>query len=316
MPSACILCPLKNFKLIKMKRRVRIPRFQKQNIMSNLFKNIVIIFIVLSATAFKAQTENQKIETVKIYGNCGVCESTIEKAGNMKNRSKVDWDIETKMASISYDSLKTSKEEILKRIALVGYDSDTFLAPDDTYSILPSCCQYERAKTVTAKMDESIIAMATNDHSMHSPNGIKMQEVDPLSGVYDSYFEVKDALVQTDGAKASTNAKNLLTAINDVKMDKLSMDVHMVWMKNLETLKKETQAISSTNDVEKQRAHLDRLSKDMYTLLKVAKFEEPIYYQYCPMKDSNWLSKEETIKNPYYGSQMLSCGKTIETIKE
>ncbi len=54
----------------------------------------------------------------------------------------------------------------------------------------------------------------------------------------------------------------------------------------------------------------------MYTLLKVAKYEEPVYYQYCPMKDSNWLSKEETIKNPYYGAQMLSCGKTVETIKQ
>jgi hypothetical protein len=32
-------------------------------------------------------------------------------------------------------------------------------------------------------------------------------------------------------------------------------------------------------------------------------------------KGANWLSKEILIKNPYYGSQMLSCGKTVETIK-
>lgn len=57
--------------------------------------------IVLSTTAFNAQTKNQKEETVKIYGNCGMCESTIEKAGNMKNQSNVDWDTETKMATIS-----------------------------------------------------------------------------------------------------------------------------------------------------------------------------------------------------------------------
>jgi hypothetical protein len=289
-----------NLKLIKMKS----------------FKNIAIVLMVLIAAACNAQSKNQKTETVKIYGNCGMCESTIEKSGNIKNQSNVDWNKETKMATISYDSLKTSKVEILKRIALAGYDSDTFLAPDDTYSNLPSCCQYERAKKITAKMDESNMDMATNDHSMHSNKMSEMQEVNPFSTVYDSYFEVKDALVKTDGATASTNAKNLLAAINDVKMDQLSMDVHMVWMKIVESLKKETQAISGTNDVEKQRTHLDTLSKDIYTLLKVAKYEEPIYYQYCPMKDSNWLSKEETIKNPYYGSQMLSCGKTVETIKE
>ncbi|MDC6388873.1 hypothetical protein PP182_09290 [Maribacter sp. PR1] len=41
---------------------------------------------------------------------------------------------------------------------------------------------------------------------------------------------------------------------------------------------------------------------------------ETLYYQYCPMQDANWLSKDKTVKNPYYGSQMLSCGSTVETI--
>ena len=284
--------------------------------MKSISKILVTIIVLLSFTLCNAQTKNQKTETVKIYGNCGMCKSTIEKAGNLKNQSIVDWNKETKMATISYDSLKTSKEEILKRIALVGYDSDTFLAPNDTYSNLPSCCQYERAKQVVAKTEEPKMEMATNDHSMHSNKMDEMQDVNPLSAVYESYFAVKDALVKTDGITASANAKILLTALNDMKMDKLSMDVHMVWMKVLESLKKEIQAISETNDVEKQRGHLDILSKDIYEILKVSKYEEPVYFQYCPMKDSNWLSKESTIKNPYYGSQMLSCGKTVETIEK
>jgi hypothetical protein len=54
--------------------------------------------------------------------------------------------------------------------------------------------------------------------------------------------------------------------------------------------------------------------------MKVSKQRTPIYYQFCPMendgKGAKWISKDETIKNPYYGSQMLSCGKTVETIKE
>ena len=33
-------------------------------------------------------------------------------------------------------------------------------------------------------------------------------------------------------------------------------------------------------------------------------------------KGANWLSKENAVKNPYYGSQMLTCGSTVETIKE
>jgi hypothetical protein len=48
------------------------------------------------------------------------------------------------MAVLTYDASKTSQDEILKRIALVGYDSDKFLAPDATYDALHECCQYER----------------------------------------------------------------------------------------------------------------------------------------------------------------------------
>jgi hypothetical protein len=61
------------------------------------------------------------------------------------------------------------------------------------------------------------------------------------------------------------------------------------------------------------------LSENMYALIKVSKTETPTYYQFCPMandgKGANWLSKENAVKNPYYGSQMLTCGKVVETIK-
>jgi len=33
-------------------------------------------------------------------------------------------------------------------------------------------------------------------------------------------------------------------------------------------------------------------------------------------KGANWLSKESSIKNPYYGSKMMRCGSTVETIKK
>ena len=284
---------------------------------SNIFLTIIVLLLF---PLCNAQTKNQKIETVKIYGNCEICESTIEKAGNLKNQSIVDWNKETKFATISYDSLKTSKEEILKRIALAGYDSDTFLAPNDTYSNLPSCCQYERIKQTNTKMEEPKIEMTTIDHSMHSNKMDEMQDPNPLSEVYDSYFAVKDALVRTDGAAASTSSKTLFTEINNVKMDKLSMDVHMAWMKVFENLKEDAKHIAGIKDIGRQRDHFISLSKNIYEVMKISKQETPTYYQFCPMandgKGANWLSKENTIKNPYYGSQMLNCGNTVETIKE
>jgi len=288
--------------------------------MKSKSKIFLTIIVLLLFPLCNAQTKNQKTETVKIYGNCEICESTIEKAGNLKNQSIVDWNKETKFAIISYDSLKTSKEEILKRIALAGYDSDTFLAPNDTYSNLPSCCQYERIKQTNTKMEEPKMEMTTIDHSMHSNKMDEMQDPNPLSEVYDSYFAVKDALVRTDGASASTSSKTLFTEINNVKMDKLSMDVHMAWMKVFENLKEDAEHIADIKDIGRQRDHFISLSKNIYEVMKISKQETPTYYQFCPMandgKGANWLSKENTIKNPYYGSQMLNCGNTVETIKE
>jgi len=284
---------------------------------SSIFLTIIVLLLF---PLCNAQTKNQKTETVKIYGNCEICESTIEKAGNLKNQSIVDWNKETKFATISYDSLKTSKEEILKRIALAGYDSDTFLAPNDTYSNLPSCCQYERIKQTNTKMEEPKMEMTTIDHSMHSNKMDEMQDPNPLSEVYDSYFAVKDALVRTDGASASTSSKTLFTEINNIKMDNLSMDVHMAWMKVFENLKEDAEHIADIKDIGRQRDHFISLSKNIYEVMKISKQETPTYYQFCPMandgKGANWLSKENTIKNPYYGSQMLNCGNTVETIKE
>lgn len=283
---------------------------------------LIMISVWFSVLVSNAQEENTKTESVKIYGNCGMCKSTIEKAGNMKNQASVDWNKETKMATISFDSLKTSKEEILKRIALAGYDSDIFLAPNDTYLSLAACCQYERAEKTEAKTDEMnmVMAIETKDHSMHSNEMTKMQEKNPLSTVFDTYFAVKDALVKTDGTTASAKATDMLSAINEVKMETLKIDVHMVWMKVLENLKEDVTTISLSKDTKTQRASFDTLSESIYKLIKVSKQETPTYYQHCPMANegqgANWLSKEETIKNPYYGSQMLSCGKTVETINE
>ncbi len=275
--------------------------------------------IVLLTAATFAQTKNPTTDIVKIYGNCGMCKTTIEKAGTIKNEANVDWDKDTKMATLIYDSSKTSKEEILKRIALAGYDSDSFLAPNDTYSSLPGCCQYERANTSNAIKNEHNMESMSSNHSEHSDDKIDMNQTNMLTSVFDHYFELKDALVKTDGIAASASSKKMLTSIEDVKMDKLPMDVHMVWMKLLKDLKADAQKIAATKDAGNQRDSFLTLSKNMYELMKVSKQETPTYLQFCPMankgKGANWLSKDLAIKNPYYGSQMLSCGKTVETFK-
>ena len=272
--------------------------------------------LLLSYPLFSAQLKNSKTETVKIYGNCGMCESAIEKAGNVKKVAKVEWNKESKLATLTYDSVKTNRDEILRRVALAGYDSEHFFAPDDAYAKLPACCHYDRAKETNITADLKTDKPSTEMHD-HSAMTVE-QDKNQLKAVYENYFALKDALVKSDGGAASAKAKDLLTSLNAVKMEALKSEEHSLWMKVKDDLITDAEHITETKEVSHQRDHFTTLSKNMYQLVKVSKNDTPVYYQHCPMfndgKGADWLSKESTIKNPYYGSQMLSCGKTVETI--
>ena len=140
-----------------------------------------------------------------------------------------------------------------------------------------------------------------------------------INRVLNAYIQLKDALVKSDGASSSSASKTLLTSIQEVNMSELNTETHTQWMKVVNELKEAAEHISETKEITHQRDHFMSLSKNLYAVIKVSKSEMPIYYQFCPMankgKGANWLSLENKIKNPYYGNQMLTCGKVVETIQ-
>ena len=139
-----------------------------------------------------------------------------------------------------------------------------------------------------------------------------------LNAVFTNYFLLKDELVKTDGVLAAAKAKLLSASLRKVKMNELNKDVHKVWMKVMKNVMADAKGIAATEDIKSQRVLFVSLSKKMYDLVKVAKYDSAVYYQFCPMandgKGAHWLSKEKAVKNPYYGSKMLKCGEVLETI--
>lgn len=281
-------------------------------------KLILAAVICVSLSGCATQIKNARTENVKVSGNCGMCETMIEEVGNIKKIASVDWDQTTKMAKIIYDTTKTSQDEILKRISLAGYDNEKYLAPDAAYAELHGCCKYEREFKPGTKVEPS--TETVEDHSTHNNDTDNPAEVtSQLKPLFDTYFALKDALVQTNGTIAAAKAKELVDAISAVNMGAMPVEEHNAFMKVMKNLIFDAEHIAETKDPEHQRGHFATLSKNMYTLVKFLDSESPLYYQHCPMYDdgkgANWLSKESSIKNPYYGSKMLSCGKTVETIK-
>lgn len=74
--------------------------------------------------------------------------------------------------------------------------------------------------------------------------------------------------------------------------------------------------IASSKELEKQRTAFAELSASFWLVVKESDTgTRNIYYDYCPMKESYWISEEVAIKNPYYGASMLNCG-TVKAKKK
>lgn len=87
-------------------------------------------------------------KTFKVYGNCGMCKKRIEGSlSGVKGIEKAIWNSETKMLEVAFHEHDITLDEIKKKIASVGYDTDEHRASNEVYEKLPGCCQYERPET-------------------------------------------------------------------------------------------------------------------------------------------------------------------------
>lgn len=142
-----------------------------------------------------------------------------------------------------------------------------------------------------------------------------------LLKVTDHYIQLKDALVKDDSKMAIQHGKEILSALKKVDMKLVKGDAHIFWMEKHQQLKKSSESIVGTNKIAGQRVAFNKLSQAMIEV--VTAFGVPsddLYVQECTMafdgEGANWLSRENQIKNPFYGAQMLNCGSVIQTIKK
>jgi periplasmic mercuric ion binding protein len=106
-----------------------------------------ILFSIFTINTSTAQTA--KTETIKVWGNCGMCKTTIEKAAKKGGAKTANWNEDSKELKVTYAVAKTSSAKIQESIAKSGYDTQDFTAVKTAYNNLPGCCKYDR-KTATA----------------------------------------------------------------------------------------------------------------------------------------------------------------------
>lgn len=120
--------------------------------------------------------------------------------------------------------------------------------------------------------------------------------------IFNHYLKVKDALIKSDAEAANKNAALLQKAIESSASFNSNKD-----------LLKAVEKMAKTTAIEKQRIAFADVSSIMWKVVKSSSdIKQDVYYQYCPMKKMYWLSTEAAIKNPYYGSKMLTCGNVAD----
>jgi len=112
-------------------------------------KSIKLLMLAAIALLSVSVSAQEKTDSFKVYGNCGMCKKRIEKTAKSDGVSAATWDAGTKLLTITYDAAITSNDTIQKKIAAVGHDTEKFEADDKVYEKLPGCCLYERKKKTT-----------------------------------------------------------------------------------------------------------------------------------------------------------------------
>lgn len=130
-----------------------------------------------------------------------------------------------------------------------------------------------------------------------------------ITKLYNQYIEIKNALASD---KSDETSKAALAFIKTAG----TIDVKLISEGNITSLRKDATAIAEARNIQKQRDSFFNLSDNMIEIAKKFKLsDKSVYVQYCPMAEGSWLSNENKIVNPYYGSKMLSCGNVKSEIK-
>lgn len=174
-----------------------------------------------------------------------------------------------------------------------------------TIAIMTSCKDANKKETIAPMSDEM------HKEAIEDTNPMMTNTNHPdAAPVFNAYFNLKDALVADDNTKAKEFGTVLSTALNAFETSMHSNTGHSALEQSVNAAVEHAKAISNST-IEEQRKHFKPLTKNITEMIAVTGTESKVYEQYCPMYDGGtaWLSKKEEIRNPYYGSQMLTCGK-------
>ncbi len=141
---------------------------------------------------------------------------------------------------------------------------------------------------------------------------------DQMSAVLNRYFDLKNALVDSDAERAKGYAESLKMEADGVEPAGLNEETLALWVSFGEVIINNSRDLILLEDVDDQRYHFEYISEAMIQMVDTFRpVGYTVYHQSCPMVrdgSADWLSREEDIRNPYHGDRMMRCGEVIRRI--
>lgn len=146
-------------------------------------------------------------------------------------------------------------------------------------------------------MDE----MSDSDHAAHQAC---------YDGTMDAYFSIQSALASDNLALAKSTASKLDENVANAECSTKGEDC-------CAEIAGAAHGIANANDIAAARSAFNDFSKVMLARVESHAPEQAVYQMYCPMafnnKGASWLQNNDNLRNPYFGSAMLTCGSTKAT---
>jgi hypothetical protein len=144
----------------------------------------------------------------------------------------------------------------------------------------------------------------------------------------DSYYRLKDALVEYDTAAANKAAASLAAAADSVNTKEITDSSLALTLANFSgSIASEARALAAETDLIEKKRSFSMITENLYPVLQSIQYNETVvYHQMCPMAFNDnetafWLSNNREVVNPYlgkkhpkYASGMLHCGEVKDSL--
>ncbi|MGN6164119.1 MAG: TonB-dependent receptor domain-containing protein [Flavisolibacter sp.] len=233
----------------------------------------IILMSIFSSVVYAQSNTTDTTVSFKVAGTCAQCKQRIQKSLKIKGVRLANWNVETKMLTVTYAASMISVDQLYQTVAKAGHDTEKNKATDESYKALPECCHY---REMTNEDQMALNDTITNSNQI---KGIVLEtnngQTIPLAGASIIWLGAKD------GAVTNPHGEFLLT--KNENTDQLVI--------SYAGFKTDTVSINGLRDVQVTMSRHENLSNVIVTARQRSNYVDT----YNPFR-TNVITKKELLK--------------------